>query len=164
MAFDRVKKYFENVGLGDRVKELENSSATVELAAKAIGCEPKQIAKTMSFFIEEQPVLIVTAGDAKIDNKKYKQTFDKKAKMIPWDQVEERIGHSPGGVCPFAVKTDVEVYLDVSLRRFDYVYPAGGSGNSAVKVTLEELIEYSESKGWIDVCKDWTAKGEVEAC
>ncbi|EPY2306197.1 YbaK/EbsC family protein [Clostridium sporogenes] len=159
MSFDKVKKYFENVGLSERVKALEKSSATVELAAQAIGCEPKQIAKTMSFFVDEQPVLIVTAGDAKVDNKKYKVTFEKKAKMIPWDQVEERIGHAPGGVCPFAVNSDVEVYLDVSLKRFDYVYPAGGSGNSAVKVTLEELKEYSESKGWIDVCKDWTVNG-----
>jgi prolyl-tRNA editing enzyme YbaK/EbsC (Cys-tRNA(Pro) deacylase) len=155
MSFKKVKDYFESVGLGERVKELKQSSATVELAAEAVGCEPKQIAKTMSFLLNEKPILIVTAGDAKVDNKKYKGAFEKKAKMIPWDLVEECIGHAPGGVCPFEINSGIDVYLDISLKRFDYVYPAAGSGNSAVKLNLQELEKYSKSKGWLDVCKDW---------
>jgi len=155
MSFEKVKNYFENVGLGERVKEFEQSSATVELAAEAVGCEPKQIAKTMSFLLDEKPILIVTAGDTKVDNKKYKGEFEKKAKMIPWDLVEDYIGHAPGGVCPFETNSGIDVYLDISLKRFDYVYPAAGSGNSAVKLNLQELEKYSKSKRWLDVCKGW---------
>ncbi len=155
MSFERVRQYFASAGLEERVIALEQSSATVEEAAHAIGCQPRQIAKTMSFFADEKPVLIVTAGDAKVDNKKYKSTFHQKARMIPGDQVEVAIGHAPGGVCPFAIKPDVTVYLDVSLRRFEQVYPAGGNGHSAVKLSLEELEEHSGYSGWIDVCKDW---------
>lgn len=155
MAYDKVKEYFEHIGLGQRVKALDHSSATVELAAQAIGCEPKQIAKTMSFLLGEKAILIVTAGDARVDNKKYKETFHQKAKMIPGEKVEEYIGHAPGGVCPFAVDADVKVYLDESLKRFEIVYPAAGSGHSAVELSVDELERYSGSEGWVDVCKNW---------
>ncbi|MCC8141392.1 MAG: YbaK/EbsC family protein [Lachnospiraceae bacterium] len=152
MAIDKVKAYFSEFGMEDRIMEMPQSSATVELAAQAVGCEPCRIAKTMSFLQGEKPVLIVTAGDARVDNKKYKAQFQKKAKMIPFDEVEGWIGHAPGGVCPFAVNDGVEVYLDDSLKRFDLVYPAAGSDNSAIGLNLEELEKYSGSQGWIDVC------------
>ena len=155
MSFEIVKKYFEDAGIGERVIHTEKSSATVEEAAAAIGCEPKQIAKTLSFFVGEQPILIVAAGDAKVDNKKYKERFQAKAKMIPRELVEESIGHAPGGVCPFVIKKGVPVYLDESLKRFERVYPAAGSGHSAVDLSLEELEKYSKCSGWVDVCKDW---------
>lgn len=155
MSFEVVKKYFEDHHLGERVKNLNQSSATVEEAAAALGCEPKQIAKTMSFLLEEKPILIITAGDAKIDNKKYKTEFHQKAKMIPRESVEDYIGHAPGGVCPFVVKPGVTAYLDVSLKRFEIVYPAAGSDHSAVELSLPELEQYSGSIGWIDVCKGW---------
>lgn len=153
MSFDKVKQYFDAAGAGDKVLWLEHSSATVELAAEAIGCEPARIAKTMSFLLGDQPILIVTAGDVKIDNKKYKEQFHQKAKMIPGDQVEALTGHAPGGVCPFVTRDGIQVYLDISLKRFEIVYPAAGSGNSAVRLTLPELEHYSGSIGWIDVCK-----------
>lgn len=156
MSFEHVKQYFENVGLGQRVITLEKSSATVAAAAEAVGCQRKQIAKTMSFFINDKPILIVTAGDAKVDNKKYRDMFHQKAKMIPSEQVEICIGHAPGGVCPFAVNSDVTVYLDASLKRFERVYPGGGNGHSAINLSLEELEEHSNYAGWIDVCKDWS--------
>lgn len=163
MSFQNVKKYFEEAGLGDRVLELGASSATVEEAARAIGCRERQIAKTMSFMVSDAPVLIVMAGDAKTDNKKFKETFRQKAKMIPADQVETWVGHAPGGVCPFAVKSSVTVYLDKSLKRMQRVYPAAGSGQSAVDLSLEELERYSDSVGWVDVCKGWTEeKGEAK--
>ena len=155
MSFEHVQKYFTKNGLGERVIELEQSSATVEMAATALGCYPKEIAKTMSFLVEDLPILIVTAGDAKVDNKKYKTQFQQKAKMIPGDLVETTIGHAPGGVCPFAIKPGVRVYLDVSLKRFEIVYPAAGSGNSAVKLSIPELETYAQTQTWIDVCKDW---------
>ena len=155
MSFQSVKSYFEGYGMADRVHAVEHSSATVEEAAEAIGCQPKQIAKTMSFFVDDQPILIVVAGDAKIDNKKYKAAFHKKAKMIPWAEVEAAIGHAPGGVCPFAVAPEVTVYLDVSLKRFERVYPAGGDGNSYVDLNLPELQKYSHAKDWVDVCSGW---------
>ena len=154
MSFDKVKQYFESEGAGDKVLWLEQSSATVELAAAAIGCEPAHIAKTLSFLTDEAPILIVTAGDVKVDNKKFKELFHTKAKMIPGDQVEELIGHAPGGVCPFAIKENVKVYLDESLKRFEIVYPAAGSGNSAVQLTLPELEHFSGASEWIDVCKE----------
>lgn len=156
MAIEKVKQYFESVGMLERVKELEASSATVEEAARALGCEPGHIAKTMSFFVDENPVLILTAGDARVDNKKYKAEFHQKAKMIPWDSVEDAVGHAPGGVCPFAVKDGVKVYLDVSLKKYKIVYPAAGNGHSAVELSVEELETYSGSLGWVDVCKDTT--------
>ncbi len=153
MAIDKVKAYFAQYGMEERIMEMDKSSATVELAAQAVGCEPCRIAKTMSFLQGEEVVLIVTAGDARVDNKKYKECFQIKAKMIPFDEVEERTGHAPGGVCPFAVKEGVKVYLDDSLKRFELVYPAAGSDNSAIGLTLPELEKYSGSLGWIDVCK-----------
>ncbi|MCC8163341.1 MAG: YbaK/EbsC family protein [Lachnospiraceae bacterium] len=153
MSVDRVKAYFAKYGMEDRVMEMNHSSATVELAAEALGCEPCRIAKTMSFLQGDRAILIVAAGDARVDNKKYKAQFQTKAKMIPRDEVEEWIGHAPGGVCPFAIKEGVAVYLDESLKRFDLVYPAAGSGNSAIGLNLEELEKYSGAVGWIDVCR-----------
>ncbi len=152
MAIDKVKAYFAEFGMQDRVMEMAQSSATVELAALAVGCEPCRIAKTLSFLQGDRAVLIVVAGDAKIDNKKYKAQFHTKAKMIPYDDVERWIGHAPGGVCPFAVNEGVDVYLDDSLKRFDTVYPAAGSDNSAIELNLEELEQYSGALAWIDVC------------
>lgn len=157
MASEKVISYFEHVGLKDRVKVFDKSSATVELAALAVGCEPAHIAKTMSFLQDGKAILIVTAGDARIENKKYKTLFHQKAKMIPWDDVERYIGHAPGGVCPFEIKEGIDTYLDISLKRFETVYPAAGSDNSAVALSIEELEKHSNSKGWIDVCKDWDA-------
>lgn len=153
MSFEKVKQYFENEGAADKVLTFTHSSATVQLAAEAVGCEPARIAKTMSFLLGEEPILIVTAGDSKIDNRKFKDLFHQKAKMIPGDQVAAMIGHAPGGVCPFAVPEAIPVYLDTSMKRFDIVYPAAGSSNSAVRLTLPELEHFSHSRGWIDVCK-----------
>lgn len=155
MAIEKVKKYFESIDLLDRVIIPEESTATVEEAARAVGCEPAHIAKTISFLQSGKPVLIVMAGDAKADNIKYRARFGEKATMIPADMVEPLIGHGLGGVCPFAVNAGVEVYLDESLKRFEYVYAAGGSPNSAVKLTPEELEVHSGYLGWVDVCKGW---------
>ena len=153
MSLERVKKYFEKFGVKDSIMEFDISSATVELAAKALECEEARIAKTLSFIVEEKPVLIVTAGDVKIDNAKYKSTFHTKAKMLKFDEVESLIGHAVGGVCPFAVNEGVSVYLDESLKRFKTVFPACGSANSAIELTIEDLVKYSNPAGWVDVCK-----------
>ena len=153
MSMDKVKEYFRNFGMEDQILEFDVSSATVELAAQAVGCEPARICKSLSFKIDERTILILTAGDAKVDNKKYKAFFSAKAKMLAPNEVIERIGHAIGGVCPFAVNEGVEVYLDESMKRFDYVYPAAGSNNSAIKLTLPELEKYSGYKEWVDVCK-----------
>lgn len=155
MSFEAVKEYFSQAGLGDRVLLLNQSSATVDQAAQTLGCRPKQIAKTLSFLVEGTPILIVAAGDAKIDNRKYKERFHQKATMIPREEVVPLVGHPPGGVCPFCVLSGVKVYLDVSLKRFDQVYPAAGSPNSAVLLNLPELEQHSKSEGWVDVCKGW---------
>ena len=155
MAIEKVREYFRQFGMEGRVREFEVSSATVELAAAALGCEPCRIAKTLSFMTEEGPVLIVAAGDAKIDNTKYKAQFHTKAKMLTPDEAVELIGHAVGGVCPFAINDGVKVYLDESLRRFETVFPAAGSGSSAIELTLAELENYSNSTAWIDVCKNW---------
>ena len=157
MAIEKVKDYFEKFGIADRVQEFEVSSATVELAAQALGCEPSRIAKTLSFMVDGSPILIVTAGDAKIDNPKYKAQFGTKAKMLTPDEAVSLIGHAVGGVCPFAVNDGVMVYLDVSLKRFDTVFPACGSSNSAIELTIDELENYSAFTSWIDVCKAWDA-------
>ncbi len=154
MSVEKVKEYFKKYNMEERVQEFEVSSATVELAAKALNCEPKRIAKTLSFKIDDKPILIVVAGDAKIDNSKYKAQFSKKAKMLTYDEVLELIGHPVGGVCPFAINDGVEVYLDESLKRFETVYPACGSSNSAIELTIEELEKYSNYNSWIDVCKE----------
>lgn len=155
MSIEKVKTYFAAFGMEDRILEPEASSATVEEAANALGCEPARIAKTMSFLTGNGPILIVMAGDARTDNKKFKDEFHEKARMIPWDQVEELTGHAPGGVCPFAANSGVAVYLDESLKRFTTVFPAAGSGNSAIELTLPELEKHSLSKKWICISKDW---------
>lgn len=155
MAIEKVRKYFEKYGIANRIQEFDVSSATVELAAKALHCEPCRIAKTLSFMVDEHPVLIVAAGDAKIDNPKYKLQFKTKAKMLSPDETELLIGHAVGGVCPFAVNTDVVIYLDLSLKRFQTVFPACGSSNSAIELSIEELEQYSLFTAWIDVCKGW---------
>lgn len=154
MPHANVKGYFKKIGLEERVKVLEQSSATVQLAAEAIGCEAKQIAKTLSFLVDDLPVLVVAAGNVKIDNQKFKATFHQKSKMIPGELVEEYVGHVPGGVCPFAVKPDVTIYLDVSLKQNKIVYPAAGSNNSVIKLSIEELERYTAFKDWVDVCKE----------
>ncbi|XCP86558.1 YbaK/EbsC family protein [Roseburia hominis] len=155
MAIERVREYFRQYGMEDRVREFEVSSATVELAAAALGCEPCRIAKTLSFKVNEAPILIVAAGDAKIDNPKYKAKFKAKAKMLTPEEVEALVGHAVGGVCPFAVNENVTIYLDESLKRFDTVFPACGSSNSAIELTMEELEKYSSFTEWVDVCKGW---------
>lgn len=155
MSFENVKKYFEEIEMDSKIIELKDSSATVEQAANALGCKPEHIAKTMSFKTKEGPILIVCASDAKIDNKKYKSVFGQKAKMIPANEVEELIGHLPGGVCPFAIKENVKVYLDVSLKRFEKVYPAAGNGHSAIELTIKELETISKADSWVDVCNNW---------
>ena len=155
MAIEKVKAYFDSFGIGDRVQEFPVSSATVELAAKALHCKPCRIAKTLSFLVEGSAILIVAAGDAKIDNPKYKAQFGAKAKMLAPDEVEELTGHGVGGVCPFGINDGVKVYLDESLKRFKTVFPACGSSNSAIEMTMEELERYSRFTSWVDVCKGW---------
>ena len=153
MAIEKVKAYFAKFGLTDRIREFETSSATVALAAQALGCAENRIAKTLSFHVGEKVVLVVAAGDAKIDNAKYKARFGTKAKMLAFEEAEELIGHAVGGVCPFAVNEGVETYLDVSLKRFETVFPACGSSNSAIELTIAELETYSGYQEWVDVCK-----------
>ncbi len=153
MSIERVIEYFKSKGMEQKIMEFEVSSATVALAAEALHCEERRIAKTLSFHVGERVVLIVTAGDAKIDNATYKARFETKAKMLAYEEAGPLVGHSVGGVCPFAVNKGVEVYLDVSLKRFDTVFPACGSANSAIELTLEELEEYSGFVDWVDVCK-----------
>lgn len=153
MSIERVRAYFAGLGLADNILEFEVSSATVALAAQALGCEECRIAKTLSFHQGDKVVLIVTAGDVKIDNAKYKAVFGMKAKMLAFEEAEALIGHAVGGVCPFAVNEGVEVWLDESLKRFDTVFPACGSSNSAIELTPAELERYSNCLGWIDVTK-----------
>ena len=155
MSIEKAKAYLTQFGVQDRVLEFDVSSATVELAAQAVGCEPARIAKSLSFLVEDTPILILAAGAAKVDNPRYKTRFGTKAKMIPADQVEELIGHGVGGVCPFGTKPGVTVYLDESLRRFEVVYPAAGTPASAVELNLAELEQASSASGWVDVCKGW---------
>ena len=155
MAIEKVKEYFKKYGMEGRIKEFDVSSATVELAAQALHCEPCRIEKTLSFMVADGPILIVTAGDAKIDNQKYKAQFGTKAKMLTPSEAEAMVGHAVGGVCPFAVNAGVTVYLDSSLQRFQTVFPACGSNNSAIELTIKELETYSSYTAWIDVCKGW---------
>lgn len=154
MAINKVKKYFKELGIDNRILEFDVSSATVQLAAEAIGCEPERIAKSISLSVNDQVIIIVTAGNVKIDNSKFKQEFNTKAKMLKFEEVEEKIGHAVGGVCPFAINDGVKVYLDISLKQFDYVYPACGSSNSAIKLSIEELEKYSNYIKWVDVSKN----------
>ena len=153
MSLEKAKNYLQSKGFGDRVIVPEKSSATVEAAAQALGCEPGMIAKTLSFLQGEQPVLILVEGMARIDNKKYKARFGCKAKMIPGDQVEALIGHDIGGVCPFGINEGVQVYLDESLKLHDTVYPAAGSDHSAVRLSIADLEACSGYLEWVDVCK-----------
>ena len=153
MAIDKVKEYFKQYNIDDRIQEFDVSSATVELAAMALGCEGKRIAKTLSFLVDNKALLVVAAGDAKVDNPKYKATFSCKAKMLSYEQVEELVGHAVGGVCPFAISEDVTVYLDESLKRFETVFPACGTANSAIELSIPELERCSGMKEWVDVCK-----------
>ena len=157
MAIEKVREYFARYGMEGRIQEFDVSSATVDLAAQALNCEPCRIAKTLSFLVGEGPILIVMAGDAKIDNPKYKAQFGAKAKMLTPDEAQSLIGHAVGGVCPFGVNPGVTVYLDESLKRFETVFPACGSGNSAIELTIPELERYSNFAEWVDVCKGWNA-------
>lgn len=153
MAIERVRSFFKEQGIADRIQEFEVSSATVQLAAQALNCEPCRIAKTLSFMVDEKPILIVAAGDAKIDNPKYKAQFSTKAKMLSPEEAEMLVGHAVGGVCPFGINEGVSVYLDKSLKRFDTVFPACGSSNSAIELSIAELEKYSHFIQWIDVTK-----------
>ena len=155
MSIELVRAYFRSYGIENRIQELDHSSATVALAAEALGTEPCRIAKTLSFLVGGSPILIVAAGDARIDNAKYKAFFGAKAKMLSPEEAVELVGHAVGGVCPFAVKPGGTVYLDLSLRRFSTVFPACGSANSAIELTIPELEQYSGYKEWVDVCKGW---------
>ncbi len=153
MSFEKASGYLRSIGLEDRIIVPEASSATVELAAQAIGVTPGEIAKTLSFITKEGPVLVIAEGTARVDNHKYKETFHTKAKMIPGDRVEELVGHAPGGVCPFGIQEGVPVYMDESLRKYEIVYPAAGDDHSAVRLTVAELEQASRACGWVDVCK-----------
>lgn len=155
MSVEKVRAYLKKYGIEDKIQEFEVSSATVELAAAALSCEPARIAKTLSFLVDGRAILVVAAGDARIDNKKYKGRFGTKAKMLSPEEVVELVGHAVGGVCPFAVKEDVDVFLDVSLKRFETVFPACGSSNSAIELTIPQLEEYSGYLEWVDVCKGY---------
>lgn len=156
MSIEKVRDYFKQFNIENRIIEFPTSSATVELAAQAAGCEPARIAKTLSFKVNDKCILIVTAGDTKIDNAKYKHFFGAKAKMLSADEVEPLIGHAIGGVCPFGINDNVEVYLDISLKRFATFFPACGSHNSAIELSPEELEKYSSNcRGWQDLCKGW---------
>ena len=154
MSQKKAENYLEQKGFLDHVIRLEASTATVAEAADALGVEPGMIAKTMSFLQDDQPILILTEGTARVENRKYKDTFHIKAKMIPFEEVEQWIGHAPGGVCPFGINDGVKVYLDESLRRFETVYPAAGDEHSAVKLTIPELEEVAGAVGWVDVCRE----------
>ena len=156
MSIEKVRAYFQPLGIAERIQEFSVSSATVELAAQAVGVEGARIAKSLSFKVDDQPILVVAAGDAKVDNSRYKAQFHTKAKMLTHEEAHDLIGHDVGGVCPFALPENVRVYLDVSLQRFETVFPAAGSDNSAVEMTCEELERYSSNfAGWVDVCKAW---------
>lgn len=155
MSLEKVREHLKKYGLADRIRVTETSSATVELAAQALGIEPAWIAKTLSFLTKEGCLMVVAAGDARVDNGKFKQTFGEKARMLPHELVEEMTGHPVGGVCPFAVKEGVRIYLDESLQRFDTVYPAAGDSRSGVELRLEELEKAAGALGWVNVCKDW---------
>ena len=154
MSIERAREHLRKWNMDGRIRELELSSATVELAAKALNVEGARIAKTLSYMVDGAPILIVAAGDIRVDNRKYKETFHTKAKMLTSDQAAELVGHAVGGVCPFGVNEGVKVYLDESLKRFETVFPAAGSGNSAIELTIPELEETSLCAGWVDVAKE----------
>ena len=156
MSIEKVRAHFKPLGIEERIREFDVSSATVELAAVAVGVEGARIAKSLSFKVEDKPIIIVVAGYAKVDNSRYKAQFHTKAKMLTHEEAHELIGHDVGGVCPFALPEDVKVYLDVSMKRFETVFPAAGSSNSAVEMTCDELERYASNfAAWVDVCKGW---------
>ncbi|HHT35945.1 MAG: YbaK/EbsC family protein [Candidatus Wallacebacter cryptica] len=152
MSIERVKEYFRNFGIEDRILEFDVSCATVEEAAEALGCEKGRVAKTLSFHLGKRVVLVVAAGDTRVDNAKYKAEFGRRPRMLSFDEAEPLIGHAVGGVCPFAVNEGVEVYLDRALQRYESVFPACGSSNSLIELSIPELEKYSNSRGWVDVC------------
>jgi prolyl-tRNA editing enzyme YbaK/EbsC (Cys-tRNA(Pro) deacylase) len=154
MSFERARAYLEEKGFGDHIIVPDEPTGTVQLAAEALGVDPGRIAKTMSFLVGGEPILILTEGTAKVDNHKFKAAFHTKAKMIPCDSVERLVGHAPGGVCPFGINDGVRVYFDESLKRYDTVYPAAGDDDSAVKLTIPELESLVDADGWVDVCKE----------
>ena len=158
MSIERVREYFAKENIKASIMEFDASSATVELAAQAVGCEPRRIAKTMACKINESAILVITAGDAKVDNAKYKKQFGTKAKMVPVDELEALVGHAIGGVCPFGINDGIVVYMDESLKRFTTVFPACGSANSAVEMTIPQLEEYAKITARVDVCKAWQAE------
>lgn len=156
MSIQKVREYFRQFGMEDRIREFAVSSATVDLAAVAVGVEGARIAKSLSFKVEDQPIIVVVAGDTKVDNSRYKAQFHTKAKMLSHEEAHTLIGHDVGGVCSFALPENVKTYLDVSLKRFDTVFPAAGSDNSAIELTCDELERYSSNfVAWVDVCKGW---------
>ena len=156
MSITKVRAYFEEFGIADRIREFDVSSATVDLAAIAVGVEGARIAKSMSFKVDEEPIVIVMAGDAKVNNSSYKAQFHTKAKMLTFEEAHEMVGHDPGGVCSFALPENVKTYLDVSLKRFETVFPACGSSNSAIELTIPALEQHALPLGWVDVCKNWS--------
>lgn len=160
MSIEKVRAYFETCGIADRIQEFSVSSATVELAAQAVGVEGARIAKTLSFKLGDRVLVIVCAGDAKVDNRRYKDRFGGKATMLGHDEASTLVGHAVGGVCPFVVNDGVEIYLDESMKRFQSVFPAAGSSNSAIEMTMDDLEQYSQGD-WVDVCKAWRPE-EVE--
>ena len=163
MSIEKVRAHFQTLGIADRIQEFSVSSATVDLAALAVGVEGARIAKSLSFKVQEKPIIVVVAGDAKVDNTRYKAQFHTKAKMLTHEEAHELIGHDVGGVCPFALPEDVQVYLDISLRRFATVFPAAGSDNSAVELTCEELERYASNfVEWVDVCKAWRPEEQTQ--
>ena len=156
MSIQKVREYFKQFGIEERIREFDVSSATVDLAAIAVGVEGARIAKSLSFKVDDQPIIIVVAGDTKVDNSAYKKYFHTKAKMLTHEEAHELIGHDVGGVCSFALPENVKVYLDVSMQRFETVFPAAGSSNSAIELTCAELEKYSSNfVEWVDVCKGW---------
>ena len=164
MSIQKVRAYFESFGIADRIREFDVSSATVELAAVAVGVEGARIAKSLSFKVGEEPIIIVVAGDAKVDNSRYKAQFHTKAKMLTHEEAHTLIGHDVGGVCPFALPENVKTYLDVSLKRFETVFPAAGSDNSAIEFTCAELERYASNfQAWVDVCKGWRDEEQGES-
>ena len=154
MSYNKAKKHLEKYNLETRIIKFEESTATVALAAEALGVTEGEIAKSMSFIVNDNPILVIVAGDKKIDNHKFKEEFKVKAKMIPFDQVEEYIGHAAGGVCPFGINDNVFVFLDISLKQYEYIYPACGTSNTAVKLLISELEKASRFNKWVDVCKE----------
>ena len=156
LSFERAKRYLEEKGFGDHIIVPDKPTGTVQLAAEALGVEPGMIAKTMSFLIGDEAILILTEGTARVDNHKFKATFHTKAKMIPYDEVEQIVGHAPGGVCPFGINDGIRVYFDQTLKKYDTVYPAAGDDDSAVRLTIPELESLVDAEGWVDVCKETT--------